>query len=97
MEIAAKVKSPSAAAASANYDYDHMCQVTCSGCFFTFMADGLSYVTEGQVPSGATISVISGQGADLTRGYTINGAGAQQQNKVTFKLTITEDTTISMP
>ena len=74
-----------------------MCQVTCTNCYFTFMPDGLSYATEGQVPSGAVITVISGQGSDPSKGYTVNGEAGQQSNKVTFKLTVTEDMTISMP
>ena len=96
LTVSVKQKKTSASATE-NLDYDHPCKITCSNCFFTFLPSGLSYATEGEVPAGAKITVIAGQGADLGKGYTINGASGQQGNKVTFTFTVQEDTVFSMP
>ena len=93
--VSAKIRKASSDA-SADLDYQNMCKITCSNCFFTFMPDGITYAAEGEVPAGAKITVIAGQGADLDKGYTINGEAGQQQNKVTFTMIVEADTSFSM-
>jgi len=82
--------------AEGELDYDNMCAVTCEGCTFTFRADGLTNVTSGQVPAGASITVLCTERDKTANGYIINGGEAVQQGKASFKLTITENTTIAM-
>lgn len=95
MAVSVKIKKASSDA-SADLDYQNMCKITCSNCFFTFMPAGITYAAEGEVPAGAKITVIAGQGADLEKGYTINSEAGQQQNKVTFTMVVEADTSISM-
>ena len=95
MSVSVKIKKASSDA-SADLDYQNMCKITCSNCFFTFMPDGITYASEGEVPAGAKITVIAGQGADLEKGYTINGETGQQQNKVTFTMVVEADTSFSL-
>ena len=95
-DMVVSVKQKRTSASTANLDYDHMCTVTCENCFFTFLPDGLSYAAEGKVPAGAKITVIAGQGANLAKGYTVNGEAGQQKNKVTFTFVVEEDVSFSM-
>ena len=95
LSVSVKTKKTSSSA-TADLDYQNMCRITCTNCFFTFMADGISYATEGEIPAGAKITVIAGQGADLAKGYTINGEAGQQANKVTFTMVVEADTSFAM-
>jgi len=73
------------------------CQVTCTGCTFTYHAGQLRSVTSGAVPPGAAIIVSAAAGADVSAGYTINGEGPERAGSVSFRLVINGDTTISLP
>ena len=68
-------------------------QVTCVGCRFTYMADNLVSVTSGSVPRGADIIVMADAKA-AEGGYSVNGGEYVRQGKVSFRLTVTENTEI---
>ena len=84
-------------AASAVVDESRMCKVTCTGCTFTCIARGLISATEGEVPAGSIISVFADDATTLSRGYSINGGEAEHQNLASFRLTVNEDVTITVP
>ena len=77
-------------------DPNRPCQITCSGCVFTWHGGGLSSVSSGSVPYGASVIVVS-SGADVSGGYTINGEAGLHAGRASFMLTVTEDTSISLP
>ncbi len=68
--------------------------VTCERCRFS--GGGNSFTTSGYVPVGTTITVVCGSGGLLSEGYSINGAPAVNKGQASFKMTVTEDTTITM-
>ena len=80
-----------------NVDPNTPCQVTCTGCTFTYHAGGLSSVTSGEVPMGATIIVLATNTAAVNSGYTINDEGPENIGSKSFTLKIEEDTEISLP
>ena len=82
---------------AAELDTSIQCQVTCTGCSFTYLAGGLKSVASGSVPSGATIIVLADNRDAAQSGYRINGGEAEQTGKLSFRLTITEDTVITLP
>lgn len=69
-------------------------QVVCSGCRFTYMADNLVSVTAGSVPRGADIIVMADNTTAASGGYSINGGEFAREGKISFRLTVTEDTEI---
>ena len=69
-------------------------QVVCSGCRFTYMADNLVSVTAGSVPRGADIIVMADSTTAAAGGYSINGGEFARERKISFRLTVTEDTEI---
>ena len=69
-------------------------QVVCSGCRFTYMADNLVSVTAGSVPRGADIIVMADSTTAAAGGYSINGGEFAREGKISFRLTVTEDTEI---
>lgn len=96
--ISAKVqKASSAAASSAEINPDSPCEVTCTGCTFTYHKGGLKSATSGTVPAGATIIVFTSDAQAAQRGYSINGDSPEHQGSTSFRLKIEEDTTISVP
>lgn len=68
--------------------------VTCENCRFT--GGGLKYAVSGEVPSGTVITVIAGSSGNLNRGYSINGEEYGHQGMATFRLTVTENVTVTM-
>ena len=68
-------------------------QVVCVGCRFTYMADNLVSVTSGNVPRGADIIVMADSTA-AAGGYSINGGEFIREGKISFRLTVSEDTEI---
>ena len=90
LSISAKLDQ---AGSSADVDHDTPCQVTCTGCSFTYRKGGLSSVTSGTVPLGATIIVFT-DNADA--GYSINGGAPEHAGSTSFRLEITGDTTITV-
>ena len=88
------VKKPTAA--DAQLDESHMCKVVCEGCTFTFRRGGLISVAEGEVPSGAIISIIAGDANLIANGYSINGGEPDHNNLSSFRLTVTDDVTITL-
>ena len=96
--ISAKVqKASSASASSADIDPDSPCEVTCTGCTFTYHKGGLKSATSGTVPAGATIIVFTSDAQAAQRGYSINGDSPEHQGSTSFRLKIEDDTTISIP
>ena len=97
--ISAKVQksSSSASASSAEIDPDSPCQVTCTGCTFTYHKGGLKSATSGTVPAGATIIVFTSDAQAAQLGYSINGDAPEHQGSTSFRLKIEEDTTITIP
>lgn len=71
-----------------------MVYVTCENCRFS--GGGLNYVSTGEVPAGTEITVTATSLGDLESGYSINGDEYSYKGKVTFRLTVNEDTTITM-
>ncbi len=69
-------------------------QVVCSGCRFTYMADNLVSVTAGSVPRGADIIVMADNTTAAAGRYSINGGDFTREGKISFRLTVTEDTEI---
>ena len=72
---------------------DDRVQVVCVGCRFTYMADNLVSVTSGSVPRGADIIVMADSKA-AAGGYSINGSEYVREGKISFRLTVSEDTEI---
>ena len=72
---------------------DDRVQVVCVGCRFTYMADNLVSVTSGSVPRGADIIVMADSKA-AAGGYSINGGEFIREGKISFRLTVSEDTEI---
>ena len=93
-DIALDLKVVRATAASAEVDESHMCKVTCTGCTFTYLRNGLRSVTEGEVPAGAPIKVIADNSDLAAAGYRINGGEPENTGKSSFQLIVTDDTTI---
>jgi type IV secretory pathway VirB10-like protein len=72
------------------------CQVSCTGCTFSYLASGLNAVASGEVPSGATVIVMADDVSAVSKGYSINGGAAENAGKTSFRLVITADTTIAI-
>ena len=96
LKISAKLASTSAAV-EGDIDPNTPCEVTCTGCLFTYHKGGLASVASGTVPSGATIIVFASDPAAAGKGFSINGDAPEYQGSTSFRLRITEDTTISIP
>ena len=96
LKISAKLASTSAAV-EGDIDPNTPCEVTCTGCLFTYHKGGLASVASGTVPSGATIIVFASDPAAAGKGFSINGDAPEYQGNTSFRLRITEDTTISIP
>ena len=94
--ISAKLNSPSAASTE-EVDPDTPCEVTCTGCLFTYHKGGLASVASGSVPAGATIIVFASDPKAAEKGFSINGEAPDHLGTTSFRLKITEDTTISVP
>jgi len=94
LKISAKLAK---VASTENVDPNTPCEVTCSGCTFTYHAGGLSSVTSGSVPMGATIIVLATNTSAVNSGYTINDEGPENVGSKSFTLKIEEDTEISLP
>lgn len=75
-------------------DTSNMVLVTCERCRFS--GGGNSFATSGYVPIGTTITVVCGSEGNLATGYNINGTSGSNKGQASFKLTVEEDTTISM-
>jgi hypothetical protein len=90
LSISAKLDQ---AGSATEVDPNTPCQVTCTGCSFTYRKGGLSSVTSGTVPLGATIIVFT-DNADA--GYSINGGAPEHAGSTSFRLEITGDTTIAV-
>ena len=82
------------AGSAAEVDESKMCKVTCKGCTFTYLGKGLRSVTEGEVPSGASIRVIADSSDLADGGYSINGGEPESVGKASLQLTVTDDVTI---
>ena len=93
-DLSISAKLDQAGSDAAAVDTDTLCQVTCTGCSFTYRKGGLSSVTGGAVPLGATIIVFS-DNADA--GYSINGGAPEHAGSTSFRLEITGDTSITVP
>ena len=96
LKISAKL-NVAPAASTEEVDPNNPCDVTCTGCCFTYHKGGLASVTSGTVPAGATIIVFSSDPNAAEKGFSINGDTPDHQGSTTFRLKITEDTTISVP
>ena len=96
LKISAKLNAAPAASTD-EIDPNSPCEVTCTGCCFTYHKGGLASVTSGTVPAGATIIVFSSDPKAVEKGFSINGDTPDYQGSTTFRLKITEDTTISVP
>lgn len=82
-------------AITAQLDTEHMCKVTCKGCTFTYLGAGIRSATQGEVPAGAPIRIVSSGNAE--NGYRINGGEPENQGKTSFVLTVTENVEIVVP
>ena len=96
LTISAKLNSAPSASTD-EIDPDNPCEVTCTGCLFTYHKGGLASVASGSVPAGATIIVFASDPKAAEKGFSINGDTPDYQGSTTFRLKITEDTTISVP
>lgn len=92
LSISAKLDQGGSDAASV--DPDTPCQITCTGCSFTYRKGNLSSVTSGTVPLGATIIVFTD---NANAGYSVNGGEPEHIGSTSFRLQITGDTTITVP
>lgn len=90
--ISASVSGSSAAVAETG----EMVQVTCEGCVFSCKKANLTAVTSGSVPAGATITVIIDDVKAADKGYSINGGPAENKGQSSFRVQVTEDTTIKV-
>ncbi len=96
LKISAKLNTTPAAETD-TVDPDNPCEVTCTGCLFTYHKGGLASVASGSVPAGATIIVFASDPAAAGKGFSINGDAPEYQGSTSFRLKITDDTTISVP
>ena len=96
-DLSISAKFEKSAAAAVEVDPSRPCQVSCTGCVFTYHAGGLSSVAFGSVPYGASIIVAASAGSDVSGGYTIDGEAGAHAGKSNFMLVVTEDTVISLP
>ena len=94
LTISAKLQKTSGAS-SAEIDPDSPCEITCVGCSFTYHKGGLSSVTSGTVPMGATIIVFT-TADSASKGFSVNGDAPEHQGSTSFSLKIEEDTTITV-
>ena len=77
-----------------NIDDSVQFTVTCEGCTFTYLKGDISSAVSGSVPSGASVTVMADTSELADRGYCINGGEASHEGQASFRLKITEDTTI---
>ncbi len=96
LSISARLDTSSAVPA-ANVDAGNLCEVTCSGCVFTYYDGGLVSVSSGSVPAGAAVIVIANKGTDTSAGYTVNGEAATHIGTPSFRLVIQGATNITLP
>ena len=96
LSISARLDTSSAVPA-ANVDAGNLCEVTCSGCVFTYYDGGLVSVSSGSVPAGAAVIVIANKGSDTSAGYTVNGEAATHIGTPSFRLVIQGATNITLP
>ncbi len=96
LKISAKLNTAPAAITD-EVDPSNPCEVTCTGCLFTYHKGGLASVASGTVPAGATIIVFASDPRAAETGFSVNGDTPDHQGSTTFRLKITEDTTISVP
>lgn len=94
--ISAKIQQSAVNIPAEDVDPNTPCNVTCTGCSFTYHSGGLSSVTSGTVPAGATIIVFSTDPDAASKGFTINGT-PDHKGTTSFRLKITGDTTITVP
>ena len=96
MKISAKLEK-AATSSTDEIDPNNPCEITCTNCCFTYHKGGLASATSGTVPAGATIIVFCSDPNAAAKGFSINGDMPEYQGSTTFRLKITEDTTISVP
>ncbi len=94
MTISAKLQK--VAAAAEEVDPNSPCEITCTGCTFTYHKGGLSSVASGTVPMGATIIVLASS-ESAAKGFSINDEAPDHQGSTSFRLKIEGDTTITVP
>ncbi len=68
--------------------------VTCVGCSFSVSGNEDDSLTSGRVPAGTSITVIADSKNAASGGYSINGGEYERQGKLSFRIVVTEDTTI---
>ena len=76
-------------------DNTGLCRIVCTGCTFTYLSGGLRSATEGEVPSGARISVIADNDSAAAVGYRINGGEAGHIGVTSFRIIVNGDMTIT--
>jgi len=96
-DLSISAKFDDTAAPAAALDPNRPCTVTCEGCVFTYHGGGLSSVTAGSVPAGASVIIRADAEADVSGGYSINGGEPVNAGKTSFMMQITEDTVITLP
>ena len=92
-----KEAEPAQPVPAAEAGQENDCQVTCTGCVFTYHAGGLRSASSGSVPKGAAIIVSSGGDQAGANGYSINGGDPEHIGSSSFRLVIEEDTYITVP
>ena len=92
LDISAVLQQVSASAA--DVDDTVKFTVTCEGCTFTYLKGDLQSVTSGAVPAGASVTVMADTADLANRGYSVNGADPSHEGQASFRLKITEDTSI---
>jgi hypothetical protein len=95
LTLGAKFQKASNATAE-EVDPDSPCEVTCTGCTFTYHKGGLKSVSSGSVPAGATIIVFTSDVKAAQKGFSINGEAPEYQGSTSFRLKIEDDTTIEI-
>ena len=93
-DTSVSLKTAVKTAASAQVDESVTCNITCTGCSFTYIPKGLKSVKEGVVPSGAVIYVFADSSESAVNGYSINGGEPQNPGSLSVQVTVTGDTTI---
>ena len=73
-------------------DESKLVSVTCEGCRFTWSKGDIKNAVSGQVPAGAEILIIANPAPES--GYSLNGAPFENAGKMSFRITVTEDTVI---
>ncbi len=93
-DLTIDIKTSRTSVADYVVDETKTCRVTCKGCTFTYVRGNLKSATEGNVPSGAPISIMADSSDLAKNGYRINDGEPENLGLAGFQFVVTEDVEI---